>query len=133
MAVLVDSNVLLDVATRDPAWLDWSRETLRRLADETELVINEIVFAEVSVGYDDVAALDATLPPHLYRREHLPYAAGFLAGKVFRDYRRRGGERRSPMPDFYIGAHAAVARHELLTRDPGRYRGYFPTVTLITP
>jgi len=133
MVVLVDSNVFLDIVTRDPVWLEWSRETLRRLTDETALVINAIVYAEVSVGFADIADVDAVLPPHLYRREDLPYAAGFLAGKAYLDYRRRGGERRSPIPDFYVGAHAAVAGYGLLTRDPARYRTYFPTVALIAP
>lgn len=132
-AVLVDSNVLLDVATRDPRWREWSRETLRRLQDETVLVINAIIYAEVSVSFEDIEQLDAAVPTTLYRRENVPYAAGFLAGKAFRAYRRRGGERRSPMPDFYIGAHAAVAGYRLLTRDAARYRTYFPTVPLIAP
>jgi predicted nucleic acid-binding protein len=133
MAVLVDSNVLLDLTTRDPTWFDWSREAVQRLAEETTLVINPIIYAEVSVGFVDIAAVDAALPAEFLRREDLPYAAGFLAGKAYVEYRRRGGVRRSPIPDFYVGAHAAVAGHDLLTRDAARYRGYFPTVRLIAP
>jgi len=133
MTVLVDSNVILDVATEDPQWFEWSRDALGRAADEEILVINPIVFAEVSVGFGRVEDLEAALPPELYRRDPLPYEAAFLAGKSFLAYRRRGGRRAAPLPDFYIGAHAAVAGHRLLTRDPRRYRTYFPRLALIAP
>ncbi len=132
-AVLVDSNVLLDVATADPAWGEWSRSTLEQTADRSVLVMNPLVFAEVSVGFDAIEDLDAALPAELYRREVLPYEAAFLAGKVFLQYRRGGGTKRSPLPDFYIGAHAAIAGYRLLTRDASRYRTYFPTLQLIAP
>jgi predicted nucleic acid-binding protein len=132
-AVLVDSNVLLDVATNDPAWGDWSAEALARTADEAILVINPLVYAEVSIGFDAIEDLEAALPIDLYRREELPYEAGFLAGKCFLRYRRAGGLKRSPLPDFYIGAHAAVAGYRLLTRDATRYRTYFPNLALIAP
>jgi predicted nucleic acid-binding protein len=132
-AVLVDSNVLLDVATNDPAWGDWSAEILERTADEAVLVINPLVYAEVSIGFDAIEDLEAALPIDLYRREELPYEAGFLAGKCFLRYRRAGGLKRSPLPDFYIGAHAAVAGYRLLTRDATRYRTYFPNLALIAP
>jgi predicted nucleic acid-binding protein len=131
--VLVDSNVLLDVVTQDPRWGAWSAETLARVADEEILVVNALVYAEVSVGFETVEALEAALPGDLYRRENLPYEAAFLAGKVFRQYRQAGGARRSPLPDFYIGAHAAVSGYELLTRDASRYRSYFPRLRLIAP
>lgn len=131
--VLVDSNVLLDVATADPRWSDWSSSTLERLADEAVLVINALVYAEVSIGFAAIEELEAALPADLYRREALPYEAAFLAGKCFLEYRRGGGARRSPLPDFYIGAHAAVAGYRLLTRDATRYRTYFPTLQLIAP
>jgi len=132
-AVLVDSNVLLDVVTDDPTWGSWSRASLERAADESILVINALIYAEVSIGFAVIEELEEALPPDLYRREHVPYEAGFLAGKVFVRYRRAGGNRRSPLPDFYIGAHAAIAGHRLLTRDPTRYRSHFPTVELIAP
>jgi len=132
-AVLVDSNVLLDVATNDPAWGDWSAEALERTADESILVINPLVYAEVSIGFDAIEDLEAALPIDLYRREELPYEAGFLAGKCFLRYRRAGGQKRSPLPDFYIGAHAAVAGYRLLTRDAIRYRSYFPNLAMIAP
>ncbi|HET9597090.1 MAG TPA: WHG domain-containing protein [Anaeromyxobacteraceae bacterium] len=113
MAVLVDSNVILDVATDDPTSGAWSAEALTRAADESILIINPIVLAEVSVAFARVEDLEQALPPELYRRDALPYEAAFLAGKSFLAYRRRGGRRASPLPDFYIGAHAAVAGHQL--------------------
>jgi predicted nucleic acid-binding protein len=130
---LVDSNVLLDILTDDQAWVKWAGHALVRARDEGRLVINPIVYAEVSTGFDKVEDLDDTLPEADFEREPLPYQAGFLAGKAFLSYRRRGGERRSPLPDFYIGAHAAVSGYRLLTRDVARYRAYFPSVVLIAP
>jgi predicted nucleic acid-binding protein len=133
MAVLVDSNVLLDVATQDATWLAWSSRALESAAERSVLVVNPIIYAEVSIGYSRIEDLDAALPEALFRREPLPFAAGFLAGKAFISYRRRRGARRSPLPDFYIGAHAAISQHTLLTRDAARYRTYFPSVKLIAP
>ena len=131
--VLVDSNVLLDVATNDPTWGEWSRRVLAEVAEHANLVINPIVYAEMSIGYTTIEALDAAIPAALYRREPLPWEAAFLAGKCFLQYRRRGGLRHSPLPDFYIGAHAAIGRLALLTRDAARYRSYFPGVEIIAP
>ena len=131
--VLVDSNVLLDVATDDPAWGVRSAVALARHGEHSILVINPIIYAEVSVGFDRVEDLEAALPHDLYRREALPYEAAFLAGKAFLAYRRRAGDRRSPLPDFYIGAHAAVAGYPLLTRDAARYRTYFPRLAVLEP
>jgi predicted nucleic acid-binding protein len=132
-AVIVDSNVLLDIVTADPVWGAWSGRALAHAADHAPLVINALVYAEVSIGYGSIEALEDALPPDLYRREHLPYEAAFLAGKAFLRYRQAGGARTSPLPDFYIGAHAAVAGYRLLTRVATRYRTYFPTVTIIAP
>ena len=131
--VLVDSNVLLDVATNDPNWGEWSARALAEVAEHATLIINPIVYAEVSIGYSTIEALDAAIPAALYRREALPWEAGFLAGKCFVQYRRRGGQRHFPLPDFYIGAHAAISRLALLTRDAARYRSYFPGVEIIAP
>lgn len=131
--VIVDSNVLLDVVTDDPTWGAWSSGSLERAADEATLVINALIYAEVSIGFASIEALEEALPPDLYRREHLPYEAAFLAGKAFLRYRGAGRARRSTLPDFYIGAHAAVAGYRLLTRDATRYRTYFPTLELIAP
>ena len=132
-AVLVDSSVILDLTTRDPQWGRWSRTTLAGLLNETTVVINPVIYAEVSVDFAKIEDLDAALPADLFRREPLPYEAGFLAGKSFLAYRRRGGTKLSPLPDFYIGAHAAVRGYRLLTRDPDRFASYFPTVHLIAP
>jgi predicted nucleic acid-binding protein len=131
--VLVDSNVLLDVLTEDPAWGDWSSSALARAAETDVLIINPLIYAEVSVRFERIEDLDAALPPSFFRRDGLPWEAGFLAGKCFRTYRRGGGARRSPLPDFYVGAHAAVRGHALLTRDSTRYRTYFPTLEVIAP
>jgi predicted nucleic acid-binding protein len=131
--ILVDSNVLLDVATMDPRWSRWSVRAPEEAANEAPLIINPLVFAEVSIRYSRIEDLESALPSDLYRREPLPFAAAFLAGKAFLTYRRRGGSRTSPLPEFYIGAHAAVADLRLLTRDAGRYRTHFPTVELISP
>ena len=131
--VLVDSNVLLDIATNDPAWGEWSARTLSELAGFATMIINPIIYAEVSIRFSTIEALDAALPAALYQREALPWEAGFLAGKCFVEYRRRGGPRSSPLPDFYIGAHAAVGRLALLTRDASRYQTYFPRVEIFGP
>jgi predicted nucleic acid-binding protein len=133
VSLLVDSNVLIDVAEDDPVWGEWSRTALARCADEATLVVNPIVYAEVSVAYTRVEEIERFLPASLYRREPLPFEAAFLAGKVFLQYRKRGGQARSPLPDFYIGAHAAVRGHRLLTRDATRYRTYFPRLEIIAP
>jgi predicted nucleic acid-binding protein len=132
-ATLVDSSVILDIVTEDPAWADWSAGALAQARDDGLLAINPIVYAEVSAGFDRIEDLDDAVPADDFQREALPYEAGFVAAKAFLAYRRRGGQKRSPLPDFYIGAHAAVRRYRLLTRDAGRYRTYFPTVTLIVP
>ncbi len=133
MAVLVDSNVILDIATEDPVWFSWSSETLTDWAESDILVINPVIYAEVSIGYDRIEDLESILPPNYFRRDPIPWEAAFLAGKCFVKYRRRGGEKRSPLPDFFVGAHAATRKMRLMTRDSGRYRTYFPRLELITP
>lgn len=131
--VLVDSNVILDVLTEDPQWFAWSGEALAEAAESDVLVINPIVYAEVSVRFERIEELEDALPTDLFRREPLPWEGAFLAGKCFLAYRGKGGSRRSPLPDFYIGAHAAVRGMTLLTRDATRYRSYFPSLTIIAP
>lgn len=133
MATLVDANVLLDILTDDAAWGAWSAAALATAAEAGPLVINPIVYAEVSVRFSRVEDLEDALPANDYRRAPLPWEAAFLAGKAFVAYRRRGGARRSPLPDFFVGAHAAVERLHLLTRDAARYRTYFPTVAITAP
>jgi predicted nucleic acid-binding protein len=132
-AVLIDANVLLDVMTEDARWLAWSAEAIERAADRHRLVINPVIYAEVSVRYSRIEELDAALPKAMFDREAIPYEAAFLAGKSFLAYRRRGGTKRSSLPDFFIGAHAAVAGYLVLTRDATRYRTYFPKLALIAP
>jgi len=129
----VDSNILMDVASHDSHWASWSRQALAECAEHSRLIINPIIYAEVSIGYLTIEALNAALAPDVYQREQLPWEAGFLAGKCFLAYRRRGGSRNTPLPDFYIGAHAAVGNLGLLTRDAARYRTYFPKVELLSP
>lgn len=131
--ILVDANVLIDVATDDPAWAEWSAAALERAGQGGRLVINPIVYAEVSVTFDRIEDLDALLLAALLHREALPWEAAFLAGKAFLAYRRRGGIKETPLPDFYIGAHAAVRGYRLLTRDRGCFASYLPTVEMITP
>ena len=131
--MLVDSNVLLDVLTEDPTWFDWSSRALARCADQHGLVINPVVYAEVSVGFERIEDLEAALPHDVFVRSPLPWEAAFLAGKCFVTYKRRGGRKRSPLADFYIGAHAAVAGLALLTRERARYRTYFPKLELVAP
>lgn len=131
--VLVDSNVLLDVLTNDPQWCTWSAAQLDDCAAQGELAINPIIYAEISVGFERIEELDAALRPEAFLRLPLPWEAGFLAGKVFLDYRRAKGIRTSPLPDFYIGAHAAIEGMALLTRDAKRYRSYYPKLGLICP
>lgn len=132
MEVLVDSNVLLDVHTCDPRWFEWSAARIAELGEHSQLVIDPIIYAEVAVGFERLEDLEAALPPDL-RRDALPWEAAFLAGQCFLRYRRAGGARRSPLPDFYIGAHAAVCRMTLLTRDARRYRTYFPRLSILCP
>jgi hypothetical protein len=131
--VLVDSNVLLDIFTEDERWFTWSSETLSLYAENNILVINPIIYAEVSIGFDRIEDLEEAMPPQYFLREALPWDAAFLAGKCFRNYRRRGGEKRSRLPDFYIGSHAAIRNMILMTRDAARYRTYFPKLKLIAP
>lgn len=130
---LVDTNIIVDILTRDPTWFKWSSATLHACADLGPLAINPIIYAELSVGFDRIEDLEEALPEGDWARLPLPWSAGFLAGRCFGQYRRRGGQRPRPMPDFYIGAHAAVEGLDLITRDVTRYRTYFPSVELIAP
>lgn len=132
-AVLIDSSVLIDLTTGDPEWADRSRDGILRAGRLRELVINPVIFAEVSISFQRIEEIDERLPRSVFRREDLPWEAAFLAGKAFVAYRQRGGIRRSPLPDFFIGAHAAVRGYDLLTRDPRGIRSYFPTVSIIEP
>lgn len=131
--VLVDSSVLLDIFTDDPIWKLWSVAALRDARAMGLVGINPLIYAEISLAFDSASELDRELDALLLERLQLPFEAGFDAGRAFLKYRRAGGARSSPMPDFYIGAHAALQGLNLLTRDPRRYRAYFPSVALISP
>jgi predicted nucleic acid-binding protein len=132
-STLVDSNILIDLFDEDSEWREWSDAMMTRAANRGPLVINPIVFAEVSAGFHSLDDVEAALPESYVRREPLPWEAAFLAGRAFVQYRRLGGTRAAPLPDFYIGAHAAVAGYTLLTRDPLRYRHYFPRLKVVAP
>ncbi|MEW6429604.1 MAG: type II toxin-antitoxin system VapC family toxin [Thermodesulfobacteriota bacterium] len=131
--IMVDSNVLLDVLTEDKTWFGWSGEQLASFAEKGRLVINPVIYAEVSIGFDRVEELEAALGREFFHYADLPCEAAFLAGKCFLRYRRAGGLKSSPLPDFFIGAHAAVESIPLLTRDISRYRTYFPSLEIISP
>ncbi len=131
--MMVDSNVLLDVLTNDPSWFEWSTEALTLAAQQHVLVINPIIYAEVSIGFDRIEDLNEALPEQMVERRPIPLEAAFLAGKAYDRYRRQGGQKRSHLPDFFIGAHAAVQNMTLITRDAARYRTYFPTLELVCP
>jgi hypothetical protein len=130
---LVDSNVLLDLITDHPRWASWSTNQLALALDHGPVVINQIVYGEVSLGFSTVEALDRVLTTDRFTRANLPWQAAFLAARAFQTYKKRGGTRTTTLPDFLIGAHAAVLDLRLLTRDSARYRTYFPGVELISP
>lgn len=133
VGVLVDANILIDIATNDADWAEWSADALARTGQGTNLVINPIIYAEVSVAFERIEDLDDLLPEPVFHREDMPWEAAFLAGKAFLTYRRRGGQRTSPLPDFFIGAHAAIRGYSLLSRDRGRFGAYFPELQVIAP
>jgi predicted nucleic acid-binding protein len=130
---LVDTNVIIDILSRDPIWFEGSAETLRASADDGPLAINPIIYAELAVGFGRIEDLEAALPEPDWARLPLPWSAGFLAGQCFGEYRRRGGTRSRPLPDFYIGAHAAVEGLTVITRDAARFSTHFPGIELVTP
>lgn len=132
-ATLIDSNIFLDLITNDLDWAEWSAGQLAAAMSDGAVLINDVIYAEISIRYDEVAKLDAMLSDFGATLVSTPRQALFDAGKAFRRYRASGGLRRSVLPDFFIGAHAAAANLPLLTRDARRYRTYFPTVELITP
>ena len=132
-AVLVDSNVLLDVLTDDEAWAGWSARALARAANSGRVVINPIVYGEVSMRFTSIEDLEAALPHAVLEKEPIPFEAAFLAGKAFTKYRSAEGSKIFPQPDVLVGAHAAVAGYQVLTRDPRRYLTYFPKLRLISP
>ena len=131
--ILVDSNIILDVFLDDPNWAEWSESKLEKFSAITKLYINPIVYSEISIGFKRIEELESVLNRAGFQMLDIPKEALFLAGKAFIKYRKNRGTKRSPLPDFYIGAHAAILEMELITRDESRYRTYFPTVKLISP
>ena len=131
--ILFDTSVLLDIATADPVWLPWSEKEFRTAAAQGPIAINPIIYAELAPAFTTAEELERWLDPAVFQRLPLPYAAGWIAAREFLKYRRSGGVKTSPLPDFYIGAHAEVEGHTIVTRDAARYRTYFPKVVLITP
>lgn len=131
--ILVDTNVLLDVLQNDPQWAEWSQGQLEAASLNDALVINAVIYSELSIAFERIEELEAVLSEASILLEPIPREALFLAGKAFLDYRRRAGVKQGVLPDFYIGAHAAVSGYSILTRDAGRYRSYFPKVPLIHP
>ena len=131
--VLVDSNVILDVFLNDLKWADWSETKLNEYSDLTTLYINSIIYSEISIGFNLIEDLESPISNAGYQLLEIPKEALFLAGKVYLEYKRRKGMKRTPLSDFFIGAQAAVLNLELLTRDVSRYETYFPTVKLIAP
>jgi predicted nucleic acid-binding protein len=131
--MLVDTNVLIDIVEDDPKWAEWSLEQLRSQSQVHELAINPIIYAELSVAFSHLETLDKVIDRLGLKFLEIPRAALFLAGKAFVKYRHAGGAKSSVLPDFFVGAHAAIASISLLTRDPSRYRTYFPGVGLVTP
>lgn len=131
--ILVDTNVILDVLEDDPQWADWSQRQLDRAVLNDTLCINAVIYAELSIAYERIEQLEAMLTTAGFRVEAIPREALFLAGKAFVRYRRGRGAKSGVLPDFFIGAHAAVSNYPLLTRDMRRYATYFPTLVLISP
>jgi len=132
-AVLVDSNIILDILLDDPKWADWSEAALADASQNSTLYINQIIYAEVSIAFEKIEELESAIHNGGFQLLEIPKEALFLAGKAYLRYRRGRGTKRSPLPDFYIGAQAAILGMDLITRDEGRYRTYFPTVRIICP
>lgn len=131
--ILVDSNVILDIFTQDKKWYEWSSLTVEHWANLTTLAINPIIYTEVSIRFTSIEELNESLSSEIFKRIDLPWEAAFLAGKSYLQYRKQGGNKSSPLPDFYIGAHAAVSGLRLMTRDSARYKTYFPSIEVICP
>jgi len=132
-ATMIDTCVLLDVVTEDPGWCDWSSRVLAEAAERGTLVINAVIFSELSVGFERIETMQSILDPRVFDYRPIPREAAFLAGKAFARYRTRGGRKSLPLPDFFIGAHASVEQLPLITRDPRRFRRYFPKLRIVAP
>ncbi|MBI4557986.1 MAG: type II toxin-antitoxin system VapC family toxin [Candidatus Hydrogenedentes bacterium] len=133
MSVMVDSCVFLDIFTCDTRWFEWSSKAVARACDEGSVILNPVIYAEISIRFERIEQLELLLPPEVFEYRDMPREAAFLAGKCFVKYRRRGGQMMLPLPEFFIGAHAAVTDLPLVTRDAKRFRAYFPGLRLIHP
>lgn len=131
--ILVDSNVIIDVFTEDNKWFDWSSNHLSQCSENYNLYINKVIYSEVSIAFDKIEDLEDALPNQYFNRANIPWEAAFLAGKAFVKYRNRGGRKNLPLPDLFIGAHAAVSGFGVLTRDDRPYKDYFPKLEIISP
>jgi predicted nucleic acid-binding protein len=133
MSVIVDSNIILDILTEDKEWYDWSSEQLINLSEDNELIINQVIYSEISIRFSSIEDLDDVISESGFKCENLPWEASFLAGKCFMQYKKNSGAKSSPLPDFYIGAHAAITKRPILTRDKARYKTYFNRLKIISP
>jgi predicted nucleic acid-binding protein len=133
MSIIVDSNVILDIMTLDKQWYDWSSRKLLELSEDNDLIINQIIYAEISIRFSKIEELDMIIAAANIKCENLPWEAGFLAGKCFIKYKRNSGNKNTILPDFYIGAHAAITKRAILTRDKSRYCSYFSNLSVIAP
>jgi predicted nucleic acid-binding protein len=131
--LMVDSNVLIDIFNKDSVWFDWSSSTIERYAEQVRFTINPIIYAEISASFKKIEELEDALPESYFTKEPIPWEAAFLAAKVFIQYRKNGGKKDSNLPDFLIGAHAAVRGIPLITRDTKHYKTYYPHIELISP
>ncbi len=132
-STLIDTNILIDVLELRQPFLEWVRQAFAQLAEDGPLIINQVIYCEVSIPYKTAEGFDAVMGAGWMQREDLPWEAAFRAGKAFEAYRERGGLKHTSLPDFMIGAHASVKGHRILTRDAARFRTYFPEVTVIAP
>lgn len=133
MAIMIDSNVILDIILQDANWYTWSSEKMSVLCEDNIFIVNSIVYAEVSIGFERIEEVEELFLPNYFVREPIPWEACFLAGKSFLQYKKKGGTKASPLPDFFIGSHALIKGYRLLTRDVSRYKTYFPKLQLISP
>lgn len=131
--IMVDSNILIDIFSKDPVWFKWSSDTIEQYAEQSRFIINQIIYGEISISFKRIEELEESLPPSYFVRDSIPWEASFLAAKVFYQYKKNGGKKNLILPDFLIGAHAAVRGVPLITRDISNYKTYYPDLKIISP